>query len=206
MKALALVGLFSLASLAVFASVEGAERLRPLVRVLLASVAVIAYGLFLVVRPEPVLAAGWVGLVAASLAGQLFGSKLIPNPHGLLAFFLTASVVDLTSVAAGPTRALVEAADSGAISLVHYLALLLPWHGSLLPALGVSDLFGLAVLLASLRCQGFGRGLSFGFGLTGILAALVVALARGGVAGYPFLAGSAVAALLFKRWHGKPLA
>ena len=206
MKALALAGLFSLAAVMVLSIVEGAEKLRLALHGLLASLAVAVYGMFLFFRPDFVFTAGWVGLVAAALVGQLFGSKLLPNPHGLLAFLLTASVVDLMSVASGPTKALIEAAESGATSLVHYLALLLPWHGSLVPALGVGDLFGLAVLLSSLRCQGFSRGLSFVFGLSGILAALVVALIIGGVAGYPFLTAAAVAALVYKRWQSEKFA
>ncbi len=203
MKAIALALLFSLASLTVLAIVEAVEKLQPLVRTLLTLLAIAVYGLVLVLQPEPVLAAGWVGLVAVSFAGQAFGSKLIPNAPGLITFFITASILDLTSVAAGPTKILLDAADGGETVLVHYLALLLPWQGTQIPALGVGDLFGLAVLFSSLRGQGFSRRGAFTFGLLGLLAALAVALAWGGVAGYPFLGVAAIAALLFKNWQNE---
>lgn len=199
-RLVALCGLFLAASLAVLFIVEMNRALTRWQRFLLTGLFVSAYALILYFRPDPPLVGGLVGLIAAGLIGTRFGSSFVGTPHGLLAFLMTASVVDLVSVASGPTKILADAAADGTSNLILYLAILLPWEGRLIPALGVGDIFGLAVLFASLRHQEFGRVSTFACGFVGILLALFVGLARGGTAGYPFLAAAAVVALAIRRW------
>lgn len=199
-RLVALCGLFLASSLAVLFIVEMNRALTRWQRILLAGLFIPAYALILYFRPDPPLVGGLVGLIAVGLIGTRFGSLYVGTPHGLLAFLLTASVVDLVSVASGPTKFLTDAAADGTSSLILYLAILLPWDGRLIPALGVGDIFGLAVLFASLRHQKFGRASTFTCGFVGLLLALFVGLARGGTAGYPFLAAAAAVALALRRW------
>lgn len=202
-KIVALCMLLLVASLAVLWVVETAAGLSSRIRIAVTLVSTVSYGLLLLLRPEPALVAGWIGLVAVALIGHGFGSRFIPNAPGLIAFLLTASVMDVSSVASGPTRALLESAADGTNSLVFYLTLLLPWDGRLLPAVGVGDLLGLAVLFASLRQQGFSSAKAFVVGFLGLFSALVVALIRGGVAGYPFLALAVIGSLAIEKRRRK---
>ena len=199
LRIIALCVLFFASALAVSYIVEFSLKLSRKRLIALAGLSASAYAVVLYLAPEPALVGGLVGLVAAGFVGSLFGSVLLPTPQGLLTFLLTASMVDLMSVAGGPTKALIDAAAAGTSDLILYLAILLPWEGKLIPALGVSDLFGLAVMFASLRRQDFGAASTFVWGFCGILAALFVGLVRGGVAGYPFLAAAVVAALLLRK-------
>ncbi len=202
-KILALVLLFLVASAAVYALVEWAVRLARARRFLVAGVAAVTYALVLVLRPDPQILGGLAGLVAAGLGGAILGASLLPDRRGLLAFLVAASIADVASVTFGPTRELAEAAGAGTSDLIFYLAVLLPWEGRLIPALGVSDLFGLAAVFASLRQQGFSGAVAFGCGTAGLVMALAGGLILGGAPGYPFLLLAVVALLTARWWRGR---
>ena len=164
----------------------------PKLHVLFVSIVMVAgYVVVLITRPSPVPMGGLVGAVAAALVGSLFGAYVVSNLPGLVAFLVTASALDILSVRSGPTKALFDAA-SGGDGIVYYLVVLLPWEEGFVPVIGVSDLFGLAVIFAALLGMGAGRWPSFLCGLSGILLALAAGLLLGGVPAYPLLAALAV--------------
>jgi hypothetical protein len=100
--------------------------------------------------------------------------------------------MDVVSVRSGMTRALFDEASHGDDGLVYFLLVLLPWEEGFIPVIGVSDLFGLAVIFAALVGMGAGRVASVFCGLSGILLALAAGLILGGVPAYPLLAAIAL--------------
>ncbi len=187
----ALVVLFVTITLLAFVAATAARRIGPKVSALVALSLGVLYAGVLITRPAPVIAGGIVGGVAAIAIGAWLGSAVLPNLPGLVTFLLTASVLDVMSVRGGPTRALFDAAGSDG-GFVYYLVVLLPWQDGFIPVVGVSDLFGLAVILACLLAMGCQRWLALACGLSAMLFAFAAGLLLGGVPAYPLLAAFAV--------------
>ena len=203
MMFVALFGLFLASSAAIFALTETNATISRAAGMACAISATAIYALVLYVRPDPPLIGGLIGLVAAGFVGGVFGADLIATAPGLVAFLVTASIVDTVSVYAGPTQAIIEAAQGGSNNILLYLAVLLPQKTGYIPALGVSDLFGIAVVFSSLRQLGFPRISVYICGTSGIMLALVAGLIVGGAPGYPFLAVVVAIYLVWNRTkHG----
>ena len=77
--------------------------------------------------------------------------------------------------------------------LVTYLTVSIPLAGRTVPVLGIGDLLFLAAYFAALRRSGYWALVAFAVPVAGLLVALGVGLAVGGVFGIPFMAAAVVA-------------
>lgn len=126
------------------------------------------------------------GLFAGVLLGRSLGSK-----PSLLAFLVVAAIVDLISSRMGPTHLLVEQArTTRGIAIIQFLTLCIRWHGTLLPLIGVGDLFFFTACVIAARRLGWPGLAACLVPLAGILAALTVGLLFGPTPALPFLAVS----------------
>jgi hypothetical protein len=163
---------------------------------LLAPVA-LGYALLLILRPPNLLLSNAAVLVisavgARGLAGILRGRGAV------LGFSGAASVADIVSFFAGPTRHLLDGAETGAGSVVSYLAFSVPVGESVLPVLGAADLLFVGVYFLVLGALGATGRTAVALPTVGMLLALAVGLWMGGAPGIPFLAGVSAAYLLLR--------
>ena len=169
-------------------------------------------------RLQLVLAVLWLAVHAAALAtnaggllltnllvigSAVFGAGLIARaartPGALAALAVTASVVDITSFHAGPTRWLLSSDSGGAATVLRYLAVTVPVDGSPIPVVGIGDLVLFGAFLLGLREFGCRPWAAAGVLATGLLIALAVGLARGGAFGIPFMAVGVLGFVVFHR-------
>jgi len=137
------------------------------------------------------------------LAGSSIGfllSRLLSSTASVLAFLLTAAVVDLFSFSGGLTNTILSAYRAGGSGLLSYMAVFVETGGQNHAVIGVGDL---AILTASYL--GFHRSTGAGtepalWLLGGLSVALGVGLVFGGLPGVPFLAGGALFFVARQRW------
>lgn len=179
---IALITSVMLAALAlVVVAAHGAARLSPAIQSRLAVAVFLVYGLVLFLRPS-----GWalidVTVLTAAAAGALLLARWLPNATSVIVFLGVAAVVDVVSVAGGPTSAIVEQYREGQSDLLLYLTVLIPLEGRIVPIVGVGDLVvGGAAAIALLR-HNYRTGPVLGAVALGLVFALGYALWGGGTA------------------------
>ena len=134
-----------------------------------------------------------IGIGLAAIAGCLLGSRL-GNPASLLAFFVTAAVVDTYSTISGPTRALLSSSSDAERRLLEVLAVIVPLAGRRFAVIGLPDLLGATALFTGLRMTNVRQAAAAAAPIIAIAAALAIALAWRPLPVFPFLALAALAA------------
>jgi hypothetical protein len=129
------------------------SRLRATAQSWAAAVAVLAYAALLVFRPAGLVSSNAAVLAVSIAAGTRLGRGL-RSRGALLAFAITASVIDIVSFTTGPTRWLLGRGGGSAWEGIRYLAVSLPLTDGIVPVVGVGDLFVLALLFTGLRGLG----------------------------------------------------
>ena len=151
----------------------------------------------LIFRPPSLLLSNTAVLVISAV-GARWLAGILRGEGAVFAFSMAASVADIVSFFAGPTRHLLDGAETGPGSVVSYLAFSIPVGGSVLPLLGAADLLFVGVYFLVLRALGATVPTAVALPTLGMLLAMAVGLWLGGVPGIPFLAGVSVAYLLFR--------
>ena len=178
------------ATLAAALGILAAAAARNLVRrerVLACAGLLIAYVLAIWLWP-----AGWVlrdllGISVAGIAGAMLGG-LLRDRSTLLAFLITASIVDAVSVAMGPSRALISQETPIQRLLLSALTVILPFGGRTFALVGLPDIVGVAGIYAALRLEGY-RALGSAIApLASLAVAVAVALLWRPLPAYPFIA------------------
>jgi hypothetical protein len=198
--------LFALASLIVilatsallFAGVRVLGWLQLRDRGLVTAVVGIAYALVLRLEPSWWLACDAAVVAMALVAGIMIGSTLRSGP-AVIAFCVAAALVDVLSFSGGLTRTIVDSYQSGDNRVLMYLSITAPVGGSIRPIVGIGDLIILAGLFAGfnhLRDRGW---MPFAVPVGGLVLALGVGLAVGGVPALPFIAAITVVYVLWRR-------
>jgi hypothetical protein len=155
-----------------------------------AAAVVLFYAVLLLLRPDG-LASSNVAVLSVSIAVGTRIGRGLASRGALLAFAVTASIIDIVSFTAGPTRWLLGRGSGSAREGIRYLAVSLPVSGRDVPIVGVGDLLILAVLFTGLRGLRMPTFSSAAVLCAGLLAALAVGLVAGGAFGIPFMAGAA---------------
>ena len=165
--------------------------------------ACILYVLLLLWRPD----SAWISNPMVILAGSSIGfllSLLLSSTASVLAFLLTAAVVDLLSFSGGLTNTILSDFRAGGSGLLSYMAVFVETGGQTHAVIGVGDL---AILTASYL--GFHRATGLDtepalWLLGGLSVALGLGLAFGGLPGIPFIAGGALFFVAKRKWLTPP--
>jgi hypothetical protein len=153
----------------------------------LAILMLFTYGAALVLRPS-----AWPLMDLAVLIGAVGGAVLLGRSLSswgtVIAFLVTAAVVDMFSMSGGLSRVIMTQYQSGSSDLLLALALVAPLAGRLVPIVGISDLLvGGSAAIALIRV-GYRRVVAIGTIASGFTAALIFGLWWGGAPGLPFIA------------------
>jgi len=137
----------------------------------------------------------WTVIDLAVLAGAagavIWFEKALQAPIAVAVFLTVASVLDVISVIAGPSRMLMEGLRSGSSYLLLYLALVAPVHGHPIPIVGISDLFVGGSAAAALIRLGLRPMAVMGAVTVSLLCALAFGIWLGPAPAIPFLAAAA---------------
>jgi len=157
------------------------------------------YALLLIWQPDGI----WMSNASVVIVGGCLGfllSRLLTSSAAVIAFLLTATVVDLLSFSGGFTDEILQAYRSGESELLRFLAVFVNSEGGTRAVIGVGDL---VILTASYL--GFQRATASevepAFWLLGGLSAgLALGLLVGGLPGVPFVAAGALFFAARRRW------
>jgi len=125
-------------------------------------------------------------------AGKIIGG-IIKSWQALIAFCLTLAVMDLVSFFFGPTASLVESFRQGNSLPLQYLSISIPLGIQIQPILGIGDVMALASTYSALIQLRYPPLWIVLVPLAGLLTALAVGLAIGGISAPPFLAAAVIA-------------
>jgi hypothetical protein len=131
-------------------------------------------------------------LLLSISAGRLIGGG-IHSPQALVVFCATLAVMDLVSFYLGPTASLVSKFHQGNSLPLQYLCISIPLGTFIQPILGIGDVMALACTYAALIQLKYPPLPILLVPLAGLLAALAVGLAVGGIFALPFLAAAVIA-------------
>jgi hypothetical protein len=159
--------------------------------------ALVAYSVFLFLKPGNWIVINLVVLVVAGLGGSGLGLLLKTKPS-LLVFCIVASVVDIYSVTQGATSALIGEFQAGTSQLLRYLAISGPVDGSIRPLVGIGDYFIISAIYFTLIRLGYKHPLLVLAPLLGLLLAIIIGLQVGGIFAIPFIAATTIAYLYWQ--------
>ena len=123
----------------------------------------------------------------AVLAASAIGRALTSSP-ALIAFCITAGLVDFFSFTGGLTARIIADYKQGHNLWLQYLSITARLSGQIVPIIGIGDLIILGSVYFALSQLEYNGWLSFLFPLGGLLIALGVGLLKGGVYAIPFIA------------------
>jgi hypothetical protein len=162
-------------------------KLAPLRTKLIAVVLLLVYIAIIILRPS-----AWPIIDLAVLLGAVGGAVLIggslSSSGAVVAFLVTAAVVDVLSISTGFSRTIIEQYQEGSSDLLLYLALVVPIVGRLVPIVGVSDLLVGGAAATALTRIGLRPLAVIAVIAIGFVAALAYGLWQGGAPGLPFIA------------------
>lgn len=133
-------------------------------------------------------------VVVAALVGSCIG-LLLTTRAALVSFCIVAAIADVVSSTAGATAQLSQAHRQGTSHLFQALSVSVPIGGSVRPIVGIGDLIILGAVYFTLARLGIRGAAAFLAPLAGLLGALGVGLAVGGVFAIPFIAAGTLALL-----------
>lgn len=160
-------------------------------------VALIAYAALLHMQVAPWPISDITIMLVAVLAGSAIGLAL-PSSPSLVAFCITAGIVDFLSFRGGLTSKIIADYNQGHNLLLQYLCITAPISGRPIPIIGIGDLIILGSVFCALSQIGYDGWLSFVFPLGGVLIALAVGLLKEGAPAIPFIAGATIVYVLLK--------
>ena len=160
----------------------------------LAVAAVSLYGVFLFLMPENWILINLVVVSVAGIGGSGLG-LLLKTRQSLVIFCIVASIVDIYSVAQGPTSAVVEDYKAGTSDLLRYLVISMPVDGSILPLVGIGDFLIISAVYFVLIRLKYDRLQLALVPLLGLLLAIIIGLQIGGIFAIPFIAATTIAYL-----------
>ena len=155
------------------------------------------YAILLRTQGSPWLISDFTVLLVALLAASTIGLTLTSS-LALVAFCITAGIVDFFSFSGGLTSEIIAKYAQGHHLLLQYLSITAPLSGRIIPIIGIGDLIILGSVYYVLPQIGHQSWLTFLAPLVGLLSALVVGLLKGGIYAIPFIGGATCVYLLWK--------
>ena len=134
-------------------------------------------------------------LLLSLSAGKTLG-RIINSWQALITFCLALAVLDLLSFYFGPTASLIAGFRQGNTLPLQYLSISVPMGEEIQPIMGIGDTMALATAYATLTRLRYPAGWSFLAPLAGLLMAMAVGLAVGGIFALPFMTGALIAYIL----------
>ncbi len=135
-------------------------------------------------------------LLVAIIGGSLIGT-LLSHEGSIITFGVVASLVDIYSYSNGLTGSLIEAASTDPM-ILRYLMIHIPYESSVIGLVGIGDLYVIGTFYFALKSLGYSEIESVLVSVSGILIALVVGLAVGGIFGVPFITAPVILFLVYK--------
>lgn len=137
--------------------------------------------------PRSLYASNALVLSGGAAAGMLIG-RFLRSVGALVTFTIVAAVVDVFSVARGPTRWLLEAKSHSGLSALRFLAICAPAEGRLLAVIGAGDLLLTAAIAAAMAGLGYRLRAAVIVPVAALIAAVILGLAWRPMPAIPFLA------------------
>jgi hypothetical protein len=160
---------------------------------------VLGHIVVLIWKPHLILLSNFAVLLAAASLGNLIGI-ILKTESSLITFMITASLVDILSFSGGLTRRIISDYVQNKNMLLQFLCFSLPVKGRIIPVVGIGDLVIMAAVFRALLTFQVPDWQNFLVPVTGLIAALFVGLAVGGVYALPFICAAVVLFLLYRNW------
>jgi hypothetical protein len=183
------------ASAVVYGGIRQTEKFTNKTLIVSVLLVIVAYVLLLVWQPGSLILSNAAVLAAAVMAGSLIGS-LLKRQSSVIAFAITASIVDVLSFSGGLTNKIITNFYESKSLLLQFLAISIPLKGKTIPIVGIGDLLIMAALFYALLKLKYPGWHCFVVLLCGLLLALVLGLFTKGIFGIPFICGAGVIYLL----------
>jgi hypothetical protein len=134
-------------------------------------------------------------MIIAVMGGSLIGF-LLKSQSSVIAFAITASIVDVLSFSGGLTNKIIANFYESKSLLLQFLAISIPLKGKTAPIVGIGDLLIMAALFYALLKLKYPGWQCFVVLLSSLLLALALGLFTKGIFGIPFICGAGVIYLL----------
>jgi hypothetical protein len=185
------LGLTVISVAAVFVGLRGLSVLVRSWRIFVVAASLVYYGAVLWVRPSSFIFSD-VGVVLASTAGAFLLAILLGNKGAVIAFSITAAVVDILSFYTGPSRHVIDAYQ-GAGRLLEYLTVFIATESLKMAVIGIGDLVVVGTLFQALCRMEYPVVTSGMVLISAVLLSLVVGWILGGIPAVPFFAAGVIA-------------
>lgn len=162
----------------------------------------LGYVALLIWQPESLALSNFCLLIAVISIGNLIGS-ILKTRSSLITFTITASLVDILSFSGGLTQRILSDYAQSKSLLLQYLCISLRYEGGVLPVVGIGDLIIIAAIFRALSMLKYPSWQSFLIPLTGLMVALLVGLATGGIYAIPFISAAVIVFLIYRGWKEK---
>lgn len=136
-------------------------------------------------------------VLAISLFVASIISLTITSSSALIAFCITAGIVDFFSFSGGLTAKIIANCEQEHNLLLQHLSITVPLSGQITPIIGIGDLIIMGSIYCALSRLEYRGWLAFLFPLGGLLTALTVGILLGGVSALPFIGSTTIIYLLW---------
>ncbi len=184
-------------ALVVFGGTIAILKIKKQPRIKLSFFVLFLYGLLLWFQPGNWLLSDLVVLLVAVIIGHLIGTAIVSKP-AFVTFLLTVALVDFLSFSGGLTAKIISDYREGNNLLLQFLSVSIPLNSKVIPIIGLGDLVVISSIYVGLIRLGYPRWESSLVPLVGLLLALMVGLAIGGVSALPFIAGIVISYVLLR--------
>lgn len=191
-----IVSFFS--ALAVYGGVQAVERTETKNAIAFAAGLFLAY-LASWALPEELVWLLDAFILAGAVGLGVFISKFLRARIHVAAFCVTAAVVDYLSFSGGLTSMITAEFQSGKSDILYHLAISFPLEGTLRPLVGIGDLTVMGALYSALIRFKHNILMAFLPPTIGLLLALVFGLVYGGIFALPFICGTTLLFLAFRK-------
>jgi hypothetical protein len=202
MKILLIYGVVAITAFMVQFGVRALKKI-PLKKIYIAlAAAVLIYCLMISFQVSNWVIGNCLIIAISILAGFAIGNS-ISTVSSLIVFCITAGIVDFVSFTGGLSARIIEEYSKGHNLILQNLCISIPFHGKIVPLLGIGDLFVLGIILRSLNKIGFESWFVPLIPIAGLLIALLIGLMFHGIYALPIIGGVTIIFLLIKNYSVK---
>lgn len=172
-------------------------------KIIIALIAVISIYILMIIFQIPYwFISDSLVLLISTLAGFAIGNSISTAPS-LIAFCITAGIVDFVSFTGGLSAKIIEGYEKGQNLLLQYLCISIPINSTIVPLLGIGDLFVLGIIFRSLYKIGFESIFVSLIPILGLMIALLLGLIFHGIYALPMVGGITILYLIISKYLTK---